>query len=290
MLLSTSVIECLLYCPLEQEITSLVVSSYDGEFFLEWTLLTEPLADEHFTVKLTEQTANDVPITLSEMDILCNETCRAEKQVFYQLTDINTNSLYFAEVIVINIYGESSMIYIFGAQENLDFLQQNSFSIILAMGGVILLFIIIVVVAVSIFMGWCCAKKCRGQSAPNRIRPGELQMYPRRNRMLYDHNDSIGRRESHCYTETNMNLIRNTEEPTYAHVNELFLARDERDAEPHDYEIYEVMTPIATKKENFSNVSCVRYVYYRARAAEAVKKWSGHRTDRRINVLVVQAS
>ena len=142
-----------------------------------------------------------------------------------------------------------------------QYIQQYSFIIILALAGVILLFIAIAVLVLVICMGWCCCRKCRRKKAPTRIRSAEFQMYGM-NRLSNDSYRGIGKDfdvGSHCYAETNMTLIRNTDpEPTYAHINEVMLARNRRDAEPHDYEIYEVMTPIGTKKEVFPGVSCVR--------------------------------
>ena len=222
--------------------------------------MNEPLTGEHFTVKLIEHTANTESKTVYEMDILCNETCRAEKRVFYKLTNFDANSIYIVEVTVISLYGESSKIDSFEAQENeenlnIDFLQQNSFFILLGMAGVILLFIIIAVIVISICIGCCCAKKWRGNTAPT-IRSGELQMYAS-NRLSYDPYGSarLDRRDSHRYSETNMTLIRNTGDSVYSNINEFCFAQNRNSGEPDNTEIYELMTPIATKKEENTNVS-----------------------------------
>ena len=115
------------------------------------------MADEFFRIKLTIH-AEDDSVEVTEVILSCDTTCLTDQRVIYQLTEIVPNSLYLADITVINQYGESSRMYKFFPQSILTDCQ--GFSQCTEVTGIIiplviiiillLLFIIILIIALCI--------------------------------------------------------------------------------------------------------------------------------------------
>ena len=100
----------------DQDILSInVLYSNGNSLHLRWDLSHQPIADEHFKIEFTIQSV-DNSVTKSEVNLSCDAICESTQRVTYELTDINTDSIYLAEITVINLYGQSTKMYQFYPQ------------------------------------------------------------------------------------------------------------------------------------------------------------------------------
>ena len=128
--------------PYKQEITSVYISSNNNNLYLQWTLSQIPMADEFFRIKLTIQ-AEDDSVEITEVILSCDTTCLTDQRVIYQLTGIVSNSLYLADITVINQYGNYSRMYQFFPQAILT--DSQGFSQCTEVTGIIIPLVVIII-------------------------------------------------------------------------------------------------------------------------------------------------
>ena len=213
--------------PSKQEITSVYISSNNNNLYLQWTLSQIPIADEFFRIKLTIQAADD-SVEITEVILSCNTTCLTDQRVIYQLTGIVSNSLYLADITVINQYGNYSRMYQFFPQAILT--DSQGFSQCTEVTGIIialviiiillLLFIIILIIALCI-ISVRYHSKTDSQKPKQQVTSSEhIELFTNQLQPYYNT----------VSTNTNITSMQ-TEllEPTYARIDEYGKVVEERD-------------------------------------------------------------
>ena len=213
--------------PSKQEITSVYISSSNNNLYLQWTLSQIPMADEFFRIKLTIQ-AEDDSVEVTEVILSCNTTCLTDQRVIYQLTGIVSNSLYLADITVINQYGNYSRMYQFFPQ---SILTSQGFSQYTEVTGIIitlviiivllLLFIIILIIALCII---CvrCHSKTDSQKLPQKLTNSDhIELFP----------NQLASQPYYNMVSDNITSMQTEEilEPTYARIDDDGKVLEERD-------------------------------------------------------------
>ena len=239
----------------------------DGSsLYLHWELSHAPDADERFSVKFTIQSSNNT-VTVKLIDLNCDLTCDRDQRVSYRLTDIETNSIYLAEVSVINLYGQSSKIYLFDPQdiisEAIGGVQCPDNCATIAIPFLIIIFLLISadVLLLVIFVVWYfryyrtkqATLKHRILSIPDKQ---YLEMSPRDTTTDEYYNLTNKSRDNpQFYAESNIAPVEAVAEPTYAHIDEDGKVYEEAKTDRD----YEVMKPDDSTKVAYVNVSTFLY-------------------------------
>ena len=241
--------------------------STDGSsLYLQWELSHAPDADERFSVKFTIQLSNNT-VTVKLVDLNCDLRCDRDQRVSYRLTDVETNSIYLAEVTVINLYGQSSKIYLFDPQaiisEAIGGVQypDNCATIAIPFVIIILLLISADVLLLVIFVVWYLRYyRTRQATLKHRILsiPDKqyLEMSPRDTTTDGYYNITNKPRDNpQFYAESNIAPVEAVAEPTYAHIDEdgkvYEVVKTDRD--------YEVMKSDDSAEVAYTNVSSFLY-------------------------------
>ena len=249
--------------PYQQEILSLEVFSDDSRsLYLQWDLSHSPLADERFIIKFTIQSA-DNSVAITKVDLSCDVTCDRDKRVSYQLTEIVTNSNYFAEVTVMNLYGESTKIYQFYPQAIISELigsvqcTDNSATIAIPLVIIIFLLILVDIIIIVIFVIWYFRYYRTDKAKFKRktlMNPGReyVEMSPRDTTTegYYNLVEEV-REDPQFYAERNIASLDAVSEPTYAHIDEDGKVIEEGNKD-RDYEVMQSDDPT---RVTYSNVS-----------------------------------
>ncbi|KAI6660282.1 Protein sidekick-1-like isoform X8 [Oopsacas minuta] len=215
--------------PYEQEITSLNVSSNNDKLYLQWTISKQPIADEYFKIKITMQAA-DGSVKVTETILPCEVTCQRSKDVIHELTDIVTNSLYLAEVTVINLYGQQSRIYIFDPQAILTDVSGTSqcpdvnISIVVPLIIIIIILISVIMAIFIIFIIWYVKFKKivpKSQCKPMQSDKDYIEMSSKESTSHGYYNLGPNRAtEGESQFHAERTIIETNLEPTYAHIDE----------------------------------------------------------------------
>ena len=194
--------------------------------FLQWRLSHSPLADERFTVKLTIQSSNNT-LTIREVYLSCHTICDSTQIASYKLTDIDTNSIYLAEVTVINLYGQSTKIYLFDPEdfvsESIGLLQWTDNCAMFAVPFVVIILLLTFgyVILLIIYLQKCYRKKRSILKLRKLSEPQYIEMSPRGLGTVGYFNAGNELLENpQLNLETNIALIDVLSEPTYAHIDE----------------------------------------------------------------------
>ena len=230
--------------------------------YLQWELSHPPLADERFSIKFTTQSA-DNSVTITKVDLSCDVTCVRDQRVSYKLTDIETNSIYLAEVTVINLYGESTKIYLFDPQDiiskTIGSVQctENCATIAIPLVIIILLLILVDVIIIVIFVMWYFRyyrTKNAKLKCEKTINPGReyVEMSPRdiTTEGYYNLVEEV-HEDPQFHAERNIASSEAVAEPTYAHINEDGKVIEEGNKDRD----YEVMQSDDSSRVTYSNVS-----------------------------------
>ena len=251
--------------PYQQEILSLEVFSDDSRsLYLQWELSHSPLADERFIIKFTIQSADD-SVAITKVDLSCDVTCDRDQRVSYELTEIVTNSIYLAEVTVINLYGESTKIYLFDPQDVISktigsVQSDNCATIAVPLVIIILLLISGYVIILVIFVIWYfryyrtknAKLKTEKTVSPNRE---YVEMSPRDTTTEGYYNLAAEvRKDPQFYAERNIASLDAVAEPTYAHIDEDGKVIEEGNKDRD----YEVMQSDDSTRVTYSNVSAFK--------------------------------
>ena len=250
------------------------VSSNNNNFYLQWGLSQGPIADEYFRIKLTIQAADD-SVEVTEVILSCDTTCQRDQIVIYQLTGIVTNSLYLADITVINQYGTASRMYQFFPQAILTDSQGSSqctdvISIIIPFVIIIiilLLFIIILVIALCIV----CVRY------HNKTDSQKLKLKQQITNSEYIEL-SPNKPTSEPYYKlisgnTTITQTGEISEPMYAHIDENGEVLEERDVignvettligeEKRDVNYENMKSVDSTLVVAYTNVSCLKYIRF----------------------------
>ena len=218
--------------PYDQEILSLDVVSIDGSsLYIQWELSHAPDADERFSVKFTIQLSNNT-VTVKLVDLNCDLTCDRDQRVSYKLTDIETNSIYLAEVSVINLYGQSSKIYQFYPQaiisEAIGDIQykDNSATIAISLvivilsllSGYVTIFVLLMVWYLRHYRTKRATLKHKMLSTPEKQ---YVEMSPRDTTTDGYYNQADERCDNpQLYAESNIAPVEAVAETVYAHIDE----------------------------------------------------------------------
>ncbi|KAI6660281.1 Titin isoform X20 [Oopsacas minuta] len=215
--------------PYEQEITSLNVSSNNDKLYLQWTISKQPIADEYFRIKIIMQAA-DGSLKVTETILPCDVTCQGSKDVIYELTDIVINSLYLAEVTVINLYGQQSRIYIFDPQAILTDVSGTSqcpdvnISIVVPLIIIIMILISVIMAIFIIFIIWYVKFKKivpKSQCKPMQSDKDYIGMSSKESASHGYYNLGPNRAtEGESQFHAERTIIETNLEPTYAHIDE----------------------------------------------------------------------
>ena len=241
--------------------------SIDGSsLHLQWELSHTPDADERFSVKFTIQSSNNT-VTVKLVDLNCDLTCDRDQRVSYKLTDVETNSNYLAEVTVINLYGQSTKLYLFDPQDIISKaiggVQYPDNCAVIAIPVVIIILLLLLgyVIILVIFVVWYlryyrtkqATLKHRILSKPDRQ---YVEMSPRDTTTdgYYNlTNESCDNPQ--FYAESNIAPVEAVAEPTYAHIDEdgkvYEVVKTDRD--------YEVMKSDDSAEVAYTNVSSFLY-------------------------------
>ena len=254
--------------PYEQEITSVYISSNNNDFYLQWTLSQIPLADEYFMIKLTIQASNDA-VEETEAILNCDSTCQRDQSVIYQLTGIVVNSLYLAEITVINQYGESSRMYQFFPQAL--FTDSQGSSQCTEVTGIIIPLVIIIIFLllfiIFLFISLCiiCVRyqsKPDSQRLKQQVTNSEhIELFPNQFTSLPYYN----------LVSDDITIIQTQEvsEPTYARINEDGKVLEEMNVignvdstltreEKRDVDYENMKSADSTLVVAYTNVSCLK--------------------------------
>ena len=229
--------------------------------YLQWDLSHPPLADERFIIKFTIQSA-DNSVAITKVDLSCDVTCDRDQRVSYKLTEIETNSIYFAEVTVMNLYGESTKIYQFYPQAIISELiggvqSENCATTSIPLVIIILLLILVDVIIIVIFVIWYFRYYRTDKAKFKRktlMNPGReyVEMSPRDTTTETYYNLAEGVRvDPQFYAERNIASLEAVAEPTYAYIDEDGKVIEEGNKDRD----YEVMQSDDSTRITYSNVS-----------------------------------
>ena len=250
--------------PYQQEILSLEVFSDDASsLYLKWEFSHLPLADERFIIKFTIQSA-DNSVAITKVYLSCDVTCVRDQRVSYKLTEIETNSIYLAEVTVINLYGENTKIYQFYPQAIISELigsvqSDNCATTAIPFVIIILLLISGYVIILVIFVIWYFRyyrTKNRKLKCEKTMNPGReyVEMSPRDTTTegYYNLVEEV-REDPQSKAERNIASLEAVSEPTYAHIDEDGKVIEEGNKDRD----YEVMQCDDSTRVTYSNVSAL---------------------------------
>ena len=234
-------------------------STDDGSLILQWGLLHTPVADERFSIKFTIQSSQDI-IAIREVDVSCDLSCHSSRRVSYELADVETDSIYIAEVTVINLYGQSTKIYQFYPQAIISEAiggTDNSASIAVPLVIIIILLLSGYIIILVIFVIWYL-RQYRTKLATDkeetpkhyvemstRVPPAEV----------YYNSVNESRENIQSYAETNITSLEAIAEPTYAHIDEDSKVIEEV-KEDRDYVIMKLYDSTDVSYSNVSTFVC----------------------------------
>ena len=229
-------------------------------------MLHAPDADELFSVKFTIQSSNNT-VKVKLVDLNCDLTCERDQSVSYRLTDVEINSIYLAEVTVINLYGQSTEIYQFYPQaiisEAIGGVQcpDNCATIAIPFVIIILLLLSGYVITLVIFVVWYLRYyRTKQATLKHRIlsKPDKqyLEMSPRDTTTDGYYNLTNKPRDNPQFSaESNIAPVEAVAEPTYAHIDEDGKVYEEAKTDRD----YEVMKSDDSTKVAYVNVSTFLY-------------------------------
>ena len=192
------------------------------------------MADEHFKINFTIQSADSL-VAKWEVVLNCNSTCDRDQRVSYKLTDVETDSIYLAEVTVINLYGQSTKIYLFDPQDIISKaiggVQYPDNYVIISLLIIILLLISGYLILLFIYaIRYYRTKKAKLEHEILSKPDGQyMEMSPRDTTTDGYYNLAEEPRDNpQFYAESNIAPVEAVAEPTYAHIDE-------------DGKVYEIM-------------------------------------------------
>ena len=242
--------------PYDQEIVSIdVYSTDDGSLILQWELLHTPVAEERFNIKFTIQSSKNI-IAIREVDMSCDMTCHSSRRVSYELPEVETDSIYIAEVTVINLYGQSTRMYLFYPQAIISEAiggTDNSASIAVPLVIIIILLLSGYIIILVIFVIWYLRYYRTKQATDKEETPKHYVEMSTRDppAEVYYNLANESREDIQFYAERNMTSLEAIAEPTYAHIDEdskvIEEVKEDRD--------YEIMKPDDSTDVTYFNVS-----------------------------------
>ena len=221
-----------------------------------------PDADEHFSVEFTIQSSNNT-VKVKLVDLNCDLTCDRDQRVSYKLRDVETNSIYLAEVTVINLYGQSTEIYQFYPQaiisEAIGGVQCPDNYVIIPLLLIIILLLIfgylilLFIHAIRYYRTKKAKLKHEILSKPDRQ---YMEMSPKGTTTDgYYYLTNNPRDKPHFYAESNIAPVEAVAEPTYAHIDEDGKVYEEVKTDGD----YEVMKSDDSTKVAYAKVSSFVY-------------------------------